>query len=267
VNPNDDPEVVCVIGLAAENTSDDEATIQILVDPEQVGEVTNEAEVSTVTTPASCNPPYDPGADACAPDELLDADEIQTTVVNNNGGNNGGGNNGGDLDCADFDSQQEAQDELEDDPSDPNNLDADNDGIACEDFFDNNGSPNDDFFSPNDDFFSPNDDFFNDLQEAEEDLEEAEEDLNDLEGETTTGETTTSDGTTGDGGAFADSGDPDDLPPVSRRPNDVADEIDTGGQELPNTPGFPIIAVIIESIICATALVTFWALAVRKAKP
>ena len=33
-----------------------------------------------------------------------------------------------DLDCEDFDSQEEAQAELNRDPSDPNNLDADNDG-------------------------------------------------------------------------------------------------------------------------------------------
>lgn len=39
-----------------------------------------------------------------------------------------------DLDCADFDSQEEAQRELERDPSDPHNLDADNDGQACETF-------------------------------------------------------------------------------------------------------------------------------------
>ena len=37
-----------------------------------------------------------------------------------------------DLDCSDFDTQEEAQDELERDPSDPHGLDADNDGIACE---------------------------------------------------------------------------------------------------------------------------------------
>jgi hypothetical protein len=36
-----------------------------------------------------------------------------------------------DLDCSDFDSQEEARNELEDNPSDPNNLDAD-DGTACE---------------------------------------------------------------------------------------------------------------------------------------
>jgi hypothetical protein len=37
------------------------------------------------------------------------------------------------LNCADFSSQAEAQAELDSDPSDPNNLDADNDGQACED--------------------------------------------------------------------------------------------------------------------------------------
>jgi micrococcal nuclease len=38
----------------------------------------------------------------------------------------------GDRDCADFDSQPEAQEFLEDDPSDPHGLDADGDGQACE---------------------------------------------------------------------------------------------------------------------------------------
>src|SRR5690349_15323350 len=39
-----------------------------------------------------------------------------------------------DLDCADFASQQQAQAELNKDLSDPNNLDADHDGQACEEF-------------------------------------------------------------------------------------------------------------------------------------
>jgi hypothetical protein len=40
-----------------------------------------------------------------------------------------------DLNCADFSSQAEAQREYEKDPqNDPNNLDADDDGQACEDF-------------------------------------------------------------------------------------------------------------------------------------
>jgi micrococcal nuclease len=37
-----------------------------------------------------------------------------------------------DRDCADFDSQTEAQEVLEDDPRDPNGLDGDSDGVACE---------------------------------------------------------------------------------------------------------------------------------------
>jgi hypothetical protein len=44
-----------------------------------------------------------------------------------------------DLDCANFATQQEAHAELERDPSDPNNLDADNDGVACESYPYNGG--------------------------------------------------------------------------------------------------------------------------------
>ncbi len=36
------------------------------------------------------------------------------------------------LNCADFSTQQQAQAQLNQDPSDPNRLDADHDGIACE---------------------------------------------------------------------------------------------------------------------------------------
>ena len=38
-----------------------------------------------------------------------------------------------DLNCDDFQLQQEAQDVLDADPSDPNGLDEDGDGLACED--------------------------------------------------------------------------------------------------------------------------------------
>ena len=50
------------------------------------------------------------------------------------GGSGGGSGSGGqgDLDCADFATQQEAQAEYDSDPSDPNGLDADDDGVACE---------------------------------------------------------------------------------------------------------------------------------------
>ncbi|QIN80836.1 hypothetical protein GBA65_14800 [Rubrobacter marinus] len=38
----------------------------------------------------------------------------------------------GDLDCADFATQEEAQATYDQDPSDPNGLDDDGDGVACE---------------------------------------------------------------------------------------------------------------------------------------
>ena len=47
-------------------------------------------------------------------------------------GGGGGEGSGGDLDCADFATQREAQREFAKDRTDPNNLDADNDGRACE---------------------------------------------------------------------------------------------------------------------------------------
>jgi len=59
-----------------------------------------------------------------------------TATVEDCGGDGGGGNGGGngDLNCDDFDPQEEAQAELNDDVDDPNNLDADDDGQACENF-------------------------------------------------------------------------------------------------------------------------------------
>lgn len=48
-----------------------------------------------------------------------------------------------DLNCEDFDSQAEAQAELRSNPSDPNNLDAEDDGVACETYPYPEGSPRD----------------------------------------------------------------------------------------------------------------------------
>jgi hypothetical protein len=57
-----------------------------------------------------------------------------------NGGGGGGGTGGGDLDCADFAAQAAAQRELERDPTDPHNLDADDDGVACEELANGGGA-------------------------------------------------------------------------------------------------------------------------------
>jgi hypothetical protein len=66
-----------------------------------------------------------------------DGEACETYPYNNSGGSGGGG--GGDLDCADFATQDEAQAVLDRDPSDPNRLDADNDGIPCENLPPNDG--------------------------------------------------------------------------------------------------------------------------------
>jgi hypothetical protein len=55
----------------------------------------------------------------------------------------GGGGGGRDLDCADFARQEDAQAVLERNASDPNGLDADNDGIACEELAGNGGGGGD----------------------------------------------------------------------------------------------------------------------------
>jgi len=60
-----------------------------------------------------------------------DGDEVACETYPYNGG--GGGEGGsGDLDCVDFSTHGAAQRELAKDRADPNNLDADDDGIACE---------------------------------------------------------------------------------------------------------------------------------------
>ena len=65
------------------------------------------------------------------------------------------------LNCGDFDSQDEAQAVLDRDPSDPNNLDADNDGMACDtyDYHDDGTGAADDQYSetPPSDVNNPND--------------------------------------------------------------------------------------------------------------
>lgn len=72
----------------------------------------------------------------------LDADndgEACETFPYDGGAGGGGGGDDGELDCADFATQEEEQAEFDKDTSDPNGLDADNDGIACEELRDGGG--------------------------------------------------------------------------------------------------------------------------------
>ena len=73
----------------------------------------------------------------------FDAPDTATPTPTESDGDDGSGgletptpSNDGNLpdpyDCSDFDSQEVAQQVLEDDPSDPSGLDEDDDGVACE---------------------------------------------------------------------------------------------------------------------------------------
>lgn len=48
-----------------------------------------------------------------------------------------------DLNCDDFDTQEEAQQQLDEDPSDPHGLDTDDDGVACESLPSDDGATDD----------------------------------------------------------------------------------------------------------------------------
>jgi uncharacterized repeat protein (TIGR01451 family) len=109
--------VRCEGDIPAEKTR----SVDILVEAEKVDSIENTARVRQGSDP-------------------IDSDTERTVVEaqDNNGGDGGGGDGGGsntnDLDCDDFDSQADAQDEFDEDTSDPNNLDDDGDNIACEQF-------------------------------------------------------------------------------------------------------------------------------------
>ena len=73
--------------------------------------------------------PADPTPISVAP---VSSETVGPAVELAQSGGTGGGD-GTDLDCTDFNSQQEAQAALDADPSDPNNIDQDGNGLPCED--------------------------------------------------------------------------------------------------------------------------------------
>ena len=73
--------------------------------------------------------PTDPASISTAP---VYSETVSPAVESAQSDGTGGGG-GTDLDCDDFASQQEAQAALDADPSDPNNIDQDGNGLPCED--------------------------------------------------------------------------------------------------------------------------------------
>ncbi|MGZ8749390.1 MAG: hypothetical protein ACXWYP_00785 [Pseudonocardia sp.] len=67
------------------------------------------------------------------------ATSTDTTTATTTATTTSSGTSGDDRDCADFASQADAEAALTSEPSDPDNLDADDDGIACEQHFGEEG--------------------------------------------------------------------------------------------------------------------------------
>ena len=268
----DSDEIECELGTLEDDAGDDVAEITIIVEALETGTIENTASLLS-----------EEGED-------ITDDDARTRVEDDNG--DGGNGDDDDLDCSDFNSQEAAQDELEEDESDPHNLDSDNDGIACEGFdFDDNDFDND-FDDDNDgvpDIFDNDDDNdgipdnlddnIND-EDGDGDIDQNDEFLDaqsDLEGEATDGQY--DDELGGDGvGAEADQyggeastpgadafagGDPDEQAPVDGPVGPVEDEIATEGP-LPNTGGVPVVAggvvamVLFGAGLLAVRLVMIW---------
>jgi hypothetical protein len=103
--------VVMDVILAAQS---DEVAAEHLLDTFEVDCGALPAPAPAATVPAS--PPSSPGSSATASEPAVDEEPAPS----------------GDLDCADFATQEEAQAVLDGDPSDPNGLDGEGDGVACE---------------------------------------------------------------------------------------------------------------------------------------
>lgn len=112
---------------------------------------------TTTTPPPTTEPTEEPSEDPAPPvehhdEESDDSQDAPSTTPTHESApihpaSTGGGDSGGaelaavdrDRDCADFPTQAEAQAALMNDLSDPERLDADDDGIACEDSFGTEG--------------------------------------------------------------------------------------------------------------------------------
>jgi hypothetical protein len=150
------------------------------------------------------------------------------------GGSEGGDTDdtAGDLDCSDFDSQEEAQDEFEDDPSDPNNLDADDDGRACENLSNGGANGND-----------------------EGDGSDTPGTREDQDGEDGDGSPSSQSSTARAGGAFAQSSSEEGT--TDRRNRARRDRVMRGTvpkKPLPPTGGLPVYPVVAGSVLAGVSL-------------
>jgi hypothetical protein len=90
--------------------------------------------VTTTTTPSTTSSTTT-STTASTSTTTDDSDSDESDDSESDDDNSSSGSSSDDRDCADFASQADAQAALTAKPSDPDNLDADDDGIACEDHF------------------------------------------------------------------------------------------------------------------------------------
>jgi hypothetical protein len=104
-------------------------------------ETTAATDASTLGDTATTTADPDPSATDSGTDTATDTAGTDTTTASSDptSSTTTSATSSADRDCSSFTSQADAQAVLTADPSDPNHLDADKDGIACEDRF---GAPN-----------------------------------------------------------------------------------------------------------------------------
>jgi Excalibur calcium-binding domain len=102
---------------------------------------TEDAEDGTPDTTPAAAPDEDEADDSSAEDgdekkgDDEKSDDKDSDEKSDDDGDKGGKDGKGDRDCADFDSQADAQAAFEESSNDEERLDADDDGVACEDHF------------------------------------------------------------------------------------------------------------------------------------
>jgi hypothetical protein len=222
---NSDPEVVCVISLEPQGDNDDNATIQILVEPQETGTIENFADVFLEVDCGSGDPPD------CTSADPTDSVSEETEVVNDRNNNNNNKND--------------------------NRRDRFRDFLRDRPFFDNpfiDQYLEDQFLE---DLEEAEEDLNNEISTLEEDQ------YND-EGEDGVSATSDQYGAEASTpGAVAHSDDPDQFAPETSAQGDVVDEVPTSGP-LPNTGGVPIAAGTVLALVLfgggllAVRLVMVW---------
>jgi len=132
-----------VLGMMVDGCSNQQIARSLIVTARTVAATESPSTTSVSTTLAV--PTADPSPSTSAPLVLATPSASPTSepwdyayiaeppsVTSPDGGSSAGTGSTGDLDCKDFATQEEAQAVLNEDSSDPNGLDADNDGVACE---------------------------------------------------------------------------------------------------------------------------------------